>query len=329
MAKKKKLNRPPKPFKLIAKNAISNIFFGILIAGLSFSMIYPILKLLPNVFAELSDLGNPEVIWIPIERSTVAFQAAWRLMMKKGIITMGQSMLYAVTVCMVQIFVSAMVGYALARVKFPGANLIFVLVLLVLLTPRQALLLSQYVHFSNFDFFDIVMKIRGDHFNLIGQSSTLYLMAALGFGVNQSLFIFVFRQFFKNTPKELEEAALIDGCGFNRTYFSIMLPNAKPAIATVAVLGFVWNYGDTYYTGYFNPKGPYLSVILSDTFQSANTYFIQNAVKTWYAIPKVSDFTFDAVKQAGAIIYMIPLLVVYFIAQHWLVENIENAGIVG
>ncbi len=292
-------------------------------------MIYPILKLFPNVFAELSDLGNPEVIWIPIERSTVAFKVAWRLMMPKGIITMLQSLGYAVTISMVQIFVSAMVGYALARVKFPGVNVIFGLVLLVLLTPRQALLLSQYVHFSNFDFFNIVKNIRGDHFNLIGQPSTLYILAAFGFGVSQALFIFVFRQFFKNTPKELEEAALIDGCGFNRTYFSIMLPNAKPAIATVAVLGFVWNYGDTYYTHYFDPHGPYLSVILGNQFQTAQKYFVQNAVKTWYAVPKVSDFTFDAVKQAGALIYMIPLLIVYFIAQHWLVENIENAGIVG
>jgi len=171
--------------------------------------------------------------------------------------------------------------------------------------------------------------LTGDTIDLINKPITLFILAFFGFGVNQSLFVFVFRQFFKNTPKELEEAALIDGCGFHRTYFRIMLPNAKPAIATVAVLGFVWNYGDTYYTGYFHPDGPYLSSILTTTFQSANERFILDAMQEWYNLPMSSSFIFDAVKQAGALIYMAPLLIVYFIAQKWLVENIENAGIVG
>ncbi|MBP5250154.1 MAG: carbohydrate ABC transporter permease [Lachnospiraceae bacterium] len=320
--KKRKPNRPPKPAKVVIKHAITAVFFGVMIAGMCFTMIYPIVKLLPNVFSSLLDLGNPDVIWIPVNRSTLSFTAAWRLTMKEGIMTIAKSVGYAGLITLIQIFISAMVGYAIARVNFPGANLIFVLVLFVFLVPPQALLLSQYIHFQNFWFL-------GKVYNLIGRPVTLYLLALVGFGVNQSLFIFVFRQFFKNTPKELEEAALIDGCGFNKTYFKVMLPNAKPAIATVAVLGFVWNYGDTYYTGYFDPDGPYLGYILNTTFQSANKQFVTNAIMTWSKLPLANAFAFDAVKQAGALLYMIPLLIFYFITQHWLVENVENAGIVG
>ncbi|MCR5584844.1 MAG: carbohydrate ABC transporter permease [Lachnospiraceae bacterium] len=323
MSKKKKyLHRPPKPPKVVAKKTVMGILFGVMVAGMCFTMIYPILKLFPNVFSAVTDLGNPDVIWIPVNRSTLSFSAAWRLSMKEGIMTIAKSIGYSGFITLIQIIMSAMVGYAIARVNFPGANLIFMLVLLVFLVPPQALLLSQFIHFQHFGLF-------GKEMNLIGKPITLYLLAIFGFGVNQSLFIFVFRQFFKNTPKELEEAALIDGCGFNRTYISVMFPCAKPAIATVAVLGFVWNYGDTYYTGYFDPDGPYLGSILKTTFMAENEQFVTNAIATWYKLPIANAFAFDAVKQAGAIIYMIPLLIFYFITQHWLVENVENAGIVG
>lgn len=334
MAKKRKKavrakEDTPQRMKRKAKKTVIGIFLGVLIAGLCFTMLYPIFKLFPNVTSELTDLGNPDVIWIPINRSLLSFQAAYKFIMKSGYMTMVYSLLYAGGITLVQILVSAMVGYALARVEFPGSRLIFVLVLFAFLVPPQALLLSQYIHFKNFDVLGIITALTGGTIDLINRPVTLFILALFGFGVNQSLFVFVFRQFFKGTPKELEEAALIDGCGFHRTYLSIMLPNAKPAIATVAILGFVWNYGDTYYTGYFHPDGPYLSYILTNQFQSANKYFILQAMQEWYHLPTTSDFVFDAVKQAGALIYMVPLLIVYFIAQKWLVENIENAGIVG
>lgn len=319
----------PQMLKRKAKKLAIGIFAGTLIAGLCFTMLYPLFKLIPNVTSELTELGNPDVIWIPIERSLLSFEAAYTFIMTKGFMTMVYSLLYAVAIVAVQAFVSAMVGYALARIDFPGAKVIFILVLFAFLVPPQALLLSQYIHFKNFDILGIISLLTGDTIDMINRPVTLFLLALFGFGVNQSLFVFVFRQFFKNTPKELEEAALIDGCGFHKTYFNIMLPNAKPAIATVAVLGFVWNYGDTYYTGYFHPDGPYLSKILTTTFQSANEYTIGLKMQEWYNLPMTTSFVFDAVKQAGALIYMVPLLIFYFIAQKWLVENIENAGIVG
>lgn len=308
---------------------IRGIFTGTIIIGMCFTMLYPLFKLIPNVISDLSDLGNPDVIWIPVKRSFVSFFAAKRFILKEGWLTMLKSLGYAGIIVFIQAFMSAMTGYAIARVKFPGVKMLFVLVLFVFLVPPQALLLSQYLHFKHFDILGLVTLFHGSDVDIINKPITLYLLAFFGFGVNQSLFVFIFRQFFKNSPKELEEAAMIDGCGFNKTYFKIMLPNAKPAIATVLVLGFVWNYGDTYYTGYFHPDGPYLAHILKTAFQSANEYSVTRAVQIWYNIPVASSFAFDAVKQAGAIIYMLPLLVVYFIAQHWLVENIENAGIVG
>ncbi len=317
-------------FRNKSKQTSVKVLSLVLILGLCFTILYPILSLVPVVFSSVEDLGNPNVIWIPQEFSTVSFKMATRLVMPQGIMSMLKSVLYAAFIMVLQVFFSAMVGYSLARVNFWGRGVVFGMVILVFLLPRQSLLLAQYISFVHFDVLGIMdLFTAAGEINLINNPIVLVLLAVFGFGVNQSLFIFLFSQFFKNIPKELEEASLIDGCGFYKTYFRIMLPNAIPIISTVGILSFVWNYGDTYYTNYFNPNGEYMSTLLSSTFVSANKEFILNALTNWYDVPVTSDMAFDAVKQAGVLIFLIPLLIVYLIGQRRLVENMENSGLVG
>jgi ABC-type glycerol-3-phosphate transport system permease component len=316
----------------VIKDKLHRFVFGYLfyslVIGLGFAIIYPLVKLIPVVFNNLEDLGNPDVIWVPIKYSTVSFQAAIRLVFG-NFVPMLQSIGYAVIIAVIQIFVCAIAGYSLGRVEFWGRSLLTFLVILSFVVPPQSLLISQYLSFKHFDVFGIISAMHGSTIDLINQPYTLYLIAFFGFGVKQSMFIFVFRQFFKGLPKELEEAAYIDGCGFYRTYFRVALPNAVPAIMTVAILAFVWNYGDTYYTGYFHPDGPYLSNKLMTTFSEGNVQNILYAIRTWYAVPGATTFSFDAVKQAAAIIYLLPLLLIYFVVQKRIVENFEQSGIVG
>ncbi len=317
-------------FQKKVKKAVQSVFLFCIITGLCFTILYPVLQLIPTIFSNMEDLGNPNVIWLPLKFSVTSFKAAVRFSMPEGFLTMAKSILYAGFIMAVQIFFSAMAGYSLARVRFFGHRFVFFLVILVFLIPRQSLLLAQYIYYTHFNAFGLLkLLIPAGEVNLINQPITLVMIAVLGFGVQQSLFIFIFSQFFKNIPQELEEAALIDGCGFHRTYFKIMVPNALPAISTVAILSFVWNYGDTYYTSYFHKDGPYLSSILARTFSAPNKQFILNAVKVWFKVPLATDFAFDAIKQAAVLIFLAPLLLVYFGAQKWLVENLENSGLVG
>lgn len=317
-------------FRKKIQKIIQSIFLFCIIIGLCFTILYPIIQLVPSVFSNIEDLGNPNVIWLPLHFSIVSFKAAMRFTMPDGLLTILESVLYAGGIMVIQVFFAAMAGYALARVKFFGSKFVFFLVILVFLIPRQSLLLAQYIYFNHFSALGLLkLFTAAGEVNLINKPITLLLLAVFGFGIKQSLFIFIFSQFFKNIPKELEEAALIDGCGFHKTYFKIMIPNAIPAISTTAILSFVWNYGDTYYTNYFNADGPYLSSILARTFVPANKQFILNAVKVWFNVPLATDFAFDAIKQAAVLIFLIPLLVVYFGAQKWLVENLENSGLVG
>ena len=334
----------------LAKKQVSNFSFNlisvILILGLCFVILYPFIELVPTVLSALEDLGNPNVIWIPEEWSTLSFTAAARISMPEGIMTMAKSIGTALVLMAVQVIISAMTGYTMARVKYRWLSpVMFVLVVLVFLTPRQSLLLAQYIYFSNFDGLGLIPLLQ-DIFPgaawlqhpvagkegvimLINQPASLYIMALLGNGVNQSLMILIFSQFFKNIPKELEEAALIDGCGFYKTYFKIMVPNAIPAIVIVAILSFVWNYGDTYYTRYFDPEGAHMASELPTTFIDANKQMLLDRFRIWYNIPVTTDMTFDALKQSGILIFLIPLVLLYLFAQRWLVENLENSGLVG
>jgi multiple sugar transport system permease protein len=170
---------------------------------------------------------------------------------------------------------------------------------------------------------------NGKPLDLINQPYTLYILALSGFGVKQSIFIFIFRQFFKGLPMELEEAALIDGCGFYKTFARIAFPNAVPAIMTVLALAFVWNYGDTYYTGYFHPDGFYIANNLNRVFAANNQQTLTANIGRVFSLPYTSTFTFDAVKYAAALLFLTPLLIMYFATQKQIVDNFERSGIVG
>ena len=335
------LKGPKKKIKLsneqniyMAKQKVGNFTLTtitiILILGLCFVILHPFLKLVPTVLSEPKELGNPNVIWIPEKMSTDSFQVATTIALQ-GVSTIISSIFYALAIMVVQVFISAITGYTMARVHYKfGTPLLFVMVILSFLVPRQSLLVAQYVYFQHFDAF-YIMRIFGAETNLIGNPWSLYIMAFFGFGVNQSLMILIFSQFFKNIPKELEEAALIDGCGFYKTYFKIMVPNAIPAIVIVAILAFVWNYGDTYFTRYFDPNGSYFGTKLATIFANNDTQkdFVMKVAQNRFGITAERDLLFDAVKQAGVLIFLVPLLVVYLFAQRWLVENLENSGLVG
>lgn len=310
------------------QNLVFKIFAASLIIGMCFTILYPIIKLFPTVLNDVEELGNPDVVWVPKTFSLVSFKAAIKLVYGNFSV-MLLSLLYAASIAVIQVFISAMAGYVLGRIKIPGGGIIFVLVIVTFCVPDQALLISQYLRFKNFDVLGLFSLFTGGTVDLINQPITLYLLAIFGFGLKQSMFVFMFRQFFLSLPKELEEAALIDGCGFYKTYFKIALPNAIPTIMTVSILSFVWNYGDTYYTGYFYPDGPFVSVKLSQRFAQTQSDTIVTAVQTWFDAPAASSFAFDAVRQAAVLIFLVPLLIVYFCVQRRLVENMEQSGLVG
>jgi multiple sugar transport system permease protein len=158
-------------------------------------------------------------------------------------------------------------------------------------------------------------------FNLIGSQQSWWPMAiltVLGIGLRSGLYIYIFRQFFRGLPKEIEEAAFIDGAGPFYTYLRVMMPNAVPAIVTVLLFSFVWHYNDTFYASLFMRESDLMSMrlgILGDTYQNIESEFNPERVRM--------------VVNAGVLLAIAPILILYLFLQRYFVESMERSGIVG
>jgi multiple sugar transport system permease protein len=146
----------------------------------------------------------------------------------------------------------------------------------------------------------------------------MILLTLTGLGLRSGLYIFIFRQFFRGLPKEIEEAALIDGAGQFRTYLTVMMPNAVSAIITVAMFSFVWQYNDTFYSSIFMTTITFLTTKLTGLGMS---YSSREAIRDPNMIRLVVN--------AGVVLMIIPILSVYLLMQRYFMEGMERSGIVG
>ena len=129
----------------------------------------------------------------------------------------------------------------------------------------------------------------------------------------------MFNQFFRGLPKEIEEAAYVDGAGTWYTYFRIMLVNALPSVVTVAIFSMVWQYNDTFYAKLF--------LISDDIVISKKIASIEASISTLEKIldPNILELYLDA----GIVLIMIPIVLIYILLQKQFIEGVERSGIVG
>jgi multiple sugar transport system permease protein len=144
-------------------------------------------------------------------------------------------------------------------------------------------------------------------------------MSFLGAGLRAGLYIYIFNQFFRGLPKEIEEAASIDGAGAVYTYFRIMLPNAMPSVITVTIFSIVWQYNDTFFANLFQINE---SVVISRRLASLGPNIIN--------IDRIMDPNIVALyTYAGVVLTIIPVVVLYVLLQKQFIEGVERSGIVG
>lgn len=297
---------------------ISTTLMYVLIIGLCFVILYPILLQLSVAFRAPSDVNNPSVLWIPGEFSLKNFEVA--MIALDYFAALKNSILLSIGITLLQLFTTALAGYAFARLKFPGSNILFGLAIFTIVVPQTVISLP-------------LLRTLTD-LGMIGKPSTLFLMAGLGMGIKSGVFIYLFRQFFRGIPVELEEAANIDGANPIKIFFKIMLPNAKGALITVGLLSFVWQWNDYYFTTLFVSRSN-LDFATLTTQQVSVLYGLQQALTDagiWALmdqdITKNPLFTSMILNTSGVLV-MLPLLIMYFFVQKLFVEGIERSGIVG
>lgn len=316
---KDEFNTPAKKVrrKRIFKKAVVSVFRFFLLFGLSFVILFPTIQQILMALRAPIDVNNPAVIWIPNEWSVENIKIASVVLdYPKALLSTTKLSLIST---ILQIASTALAGYAFSRLKFRGSNILFIGVILTIIIPPQALSLAQYLYFVDL--------------KLVGRESSIYLISGLGMGIRSGIFIYIFRSFFQGLPKELEESAQIDGAGVFRTFWSVMLPNARGAIVTVGLFAFVWQWNDTYFVRLFEVSRadfPLLTMRLMGAAENMyNALFITGGINLIGKDIWSNPMFLALITNVSALLMMLPLLIMYLFVQKQFVESIERTGIVG
>ena len=312
-----------------ALNALSLIFRYALLISLGFVIITPILNSLKMAITDQTMLGMKNSVWIPSAISDISFREAWILLdYPKALLF---SMVNTGILMALQTLCASLAAYSFARLKFKGSYLLFGLVVFTIIVPSQSLMLAQYIEFRNFDIFGIFNLIAGESVNMIGSTVAIYLLAATGMGINGGLFIYILRQNFRNLPVQIEEAAFVDGAGFLRTFFRIVLPSASSALTTVGVLSFVWNYSDVYMMSLLSPTELHLPLKLMR--EQLNMRWALMVIVQYmppeYIVNTDSPLVHIAVSSAMSLLVILPLMIIYLFVQRRFVQGVERSGLGG
>lgn len=301
-----------------------SLFRTMLLFGLGVIILYPLFYSVSIAFRPAEELYDPLVVLIP--RTFVWDNIKEAIHYLDYGESLKNSSLLVMLATLLQVISCSMAGYGLARYCFKGSSIIFAMVILTIIVPPQTVLIPNYMNFRYFDplgmvsFFNLVTG-QNININLINNPLAFYLPAMLGNGIRSGVIIFIFRQFFKGLPKELEEAAYLDGCGSFGTFMRVMAPSVGGGYLIAALLSIVWYWNDYVYTS--SLMSNYKTVMNQLYMLKDNISHIME-----YEIGK-SPQEGILILQAGVLISILPPLILYLILQKNFRESIERSGIVG
>ena len=280
--------RRPRRRRALREAAWRGFVWAVLVA-LSVAFLFPILwsltasiKPLEEVYRFPPRLGvdNPDWSNYPKALSKLPF---FRFMLNSAVITLAAAT--------GQVFSASLVGYAFARLRWRGRDAWFVVLLATMMLPGQILLIPHYLIFKNLGW--------------VNTYKPLIVPSWLGGG---AFFIFLFRQFFKGIPREMEEAARIDGASEWQLYWNIFLPNAKPALATVGVMSLVAHWKEF--------MGPLIYLSDFEKYPISLGLHMYNALEgSWINY-----------LMAASVVALGPLVIVFFLAQRYFVRGLLLTG---
>jgi multiple sugar transport system permease protein len=266
--------------------------YGVLIL-LSAVFVAPLLWMLSTSLKPNTETTRFPPTWIPEEFSGEGYSTILTTSTQTPVLQWFVNSVVAATAYMALVLITAsLAAYALARMNFRGKNIFFAAIIATLFIPPITFFTPNYLIVDTFGWLDTLWSV-------------IVPPAAGGLGV------FFLRQFFLSLPRELEEAALIDGANRLQIFLRIILPLSKAPLATLALLTFLINWNEFLWPVYilFNPESQTLPPGLA-TLQGAYT----------------TNYT---VIMAGGVLASIPVLIVYIIAQRYIIEGIARSGIKG
>jgi len=295
------------------------VFRFLILFGLGFVILYPLLYMLSTSIRPQIEMTDPSVMWIPKNVIFSNFVEVWQAINFPEVLL--RTILINVVCSVLQVITCGITGYGFARFKFKGKGLMFGIVIFQIIVPVQVVLIPLYMQFRFFDVFGIIKLITGTPLNLVSTPAALYLQALFCNGIRAGVFILLFRQFFRGLPKELEDAAYLDGCGPVKTFVKVMIPNAKTSFLTVFIFSIVWYWNDSYVTGMFFTEPYTIAMEINNIATKMMIFF------TGETNGMASDYLVWI--EAGCLLSLLPILIMYIFLQKQFVEGVERSGLVG
>lgn len=286
------------------KGLLFKLFIYVLLIDIAFIYLNPLFYMAATMIKDASDLVDPAVNWVPRIIYMGTLQDAWAALdyVKSFFMSAGLTL----GVALFQTAMCGVAGYAFARLEFPFKKFWLFCLLLSFIVPPQLTILP--------------LMLTANEFGWINKLYPLFLPAIFGHGLKGALFVIIFRQFFSTQPKDLEEAAKIDGAGAFKVYYKVLLPLARPAIIVVFLFSFVWNWNDYYYPGMFLMSAQ--DVPLSLGMAKISAEITARAAESG---PSVFD---EPIKMATSFLMILPPLILYMFTQRYFVEGVERTGLV-
>lgn len=278
------------------KKILGTIIYHILVAFGGFIMVYPLLWMIFSSFKETSTIFTTASQLIPDKFIVTNYINGMKGFSKVPFyIFFKNSAVISITSTFGTVASSALVAYAFSRCKFPGRGILFAAVLATMMLPAQIMMIPQYLWYKQ-----------------LGWVGTYFPMILPYFFAIQGFFVYQMTNFIDGIPRELDEAAKIDGCSYYGIFVRVILPLAVPVLTTSAIMSFIWRWDD------------YLSALLY--IQETAKYPSSIALKLFSDPGSSSDY---GAMFAMATLSITPAMVVFFIFQRWLVEGISTSGLKG
>ncbi len=302
-----------------------SLFRLIILLSIGFIIIYPLIYTIVMSLQSKYAFLNSTRVWIPtefaiIENYTAAFTAMDYL---KSLWSTFKNELISAAI---EIASCAVVAYGLARFDFKLKKIYIAILFLTILVPEMMILIPRMLNYSHLDFFGIlglVNKVTGVDLrpNIIDTSFSFWLPSIFAVGLRSGILIYIYIQFFKGLPQELEEAAWVDGAGPLRTFLSIALPSSSVVIITVSIFSMIWHWNDSLLSGMY----------LSNSFPLARQVarLPETLGSKYHIILSARDPQGIGYLMAGCVLFIVPMLIVYMIVQRWFIESIDRVGITG
>lgn len=323
--------KSPLKAKRITKNSLRHaggraysVFRIVLLLAIGFVILYPLLYMITTSLRSKASFMNSVRVWLPekiapLENYKVAFDV---LNYKEGILS---TLKYEIVSAVLEIAACAVAAYGFARFKFPFKKLFMGMLFLTILIPDTMIIIPRVTNNAQLDFlgiFALINRLTGIDLrpSILNTGWAFYLPSFFGAGLRSGILIFIYMQFFKSLPAELEEAAWMDGAGPIRTFLKIAIPSSGVVILTVTVFSLIWHWNDYFLSSMYLTEDYPLAVWL--------TMMPKLLPSRGYSLVPSQPQSM-AILMAGCVVFIVPMLIIYTVVQRWFIESIDRVGITG